>query len=76
MFWEFNLPSSLVTLDDFTVSFTIGTEVTADFGTENLNVTTSLVTLTSDVPVSYFYDIPNETDTNITLSILEVDNRP
>ena len=36
----------------------------------------SFVPLSSLVPVDFTYDLSNETDTNITLSILETDNRP
>jgi hypothetical protein len=76
VFWEFDLPVSLVNLTDFTIGFTQSTNITADFGTNNLNVTTSQVTLTSNINTNYTYNLSNGTNTNMTLSILEVDNRP
>jgi hypothetical protein len=36
MFWEFNLPTEIISLDDLTFGFTTGTGVTADFGSGNL----------------------------------------
>jgi hypothetical protein len=77
IFWEFDLPTSLITLDDFTAGFTTGVNVTADFGVGNVeSLSSSFVPLTSFVPVDYVYDLDNSTGTNITLSILEAVNTP
>lgn len=46
-----------------------GLEVFVESGTD-------FVRLSSFQPVDFTYDLSNETDTNITLSILETDNRP
>jgi hypothetical protein len=75
-FWEFNLPISAITFDNFQIDFTTGTQVTADFGTGDISLSseTSLVPLTSFNPVSFTYDLTNETGTNVTLSILEAIN--
>ena len=35
-FWEFNLPTDIISLDGFSVGFTTGASVTADFGASNL----------------------------------------
>jgi hypothetical protein len=40
-----------------------------------LATNTTLIPLTSFVPVEYTYDLSDNTETNITLSILEADNR-
>jgi len=37
-FWEFNLPTDITSLDNFSIGFTTGPGVTANFGTGNLSI--------------------------------------
>lgn len=74
IFWEFDIPFTNVTLNDLVVEFTNSTQISADSGGGEISFNTNIVELTSNVPVSYTYDLDNNTDVNVTLSILEAIN--
>jgi hypothetical protein len=88
LFWLYDVPTTITEVG-IQIGFTQSTSITADFEVGDIpynqrlinsnfgpfvSAESTFLSLTSFVPVSYVYDLSNETDVNITLSILESNN--
>jgi hypothetical protein len=75
VFWLYDIPSTLTEVSLLINFDTISTNIIIDWGINNIpNTSSGQSTLSSETPVTYVYDLLDESNTIITLSILESNN--